>query len=507
MKRVSQVKYGAMISYILIILNSIYGVVMTPFIISTLGTSEYGVYKIIVALSSSIMVMDFGIGGTIQRFIAKYKAEGHDEKIPNFMAMGLIISLFLNAIIIIVSIVVFFLIDPMYSSTFTASELILAKKVFILLVLNALMIVVENVLNGLITGCNEFVFGNGVKLVLLVIRIVLLFIVLPLYSSAIAVVSITIFITIVTFFVEIVFIRKKLQIRIKYEHWDNQLLKITGKYTFLMFLTSVASQVFSNLDNIILGAYEGPSVVTMYSIGLLFFSMFQNLSGGIAGVMLPTITNALEQDKELKSVSEIIIKAGKAQFILLGGALAGFICIGRGFISLWLGDGFDSVYAVTLILLIPSMFELCINVCHSILRAQNRLGFRTGVVIVSAAFNAIATLILVSFFSFYGAAIATALSYIIFSLVVMNYYYIKVIKLPLLMIYRSIIFRVLGCLVISGVALFLFSKIVSVSNWGRFIINVIFFCLVYSITLLLFGLNEHEKMQIPIIRKIVRGGK
>ena len=60
----SEVKYGALLSYVLIIINSLYGLVITPYILSTIGESEYGVYKTIGALTASISVLELGIGGT-----------------------------------------------------------------------------------------------------------------------------------------------------------------------------------------------------------------------------------------------------------------------------------------------------------------------------------------------------------------------------------------------------------------------------------------------------------
>jgi len=284
--------------------------------------------------------------------------------------------------------------------------------------------------------------------------------------------------------------------------WDTNVLLESGKYTLLMFLTSLATQIFASLDNILIGAFKGPSYVTTYSVALLFFSMFQSLSAGIASVMLPTVTNVLALDNGMEKVSNVIIKAGKAQFVLLGAALTGFICIGKDFINVWLGEGFQDVYRLVLILIIPSMFELCINVCHSILRAENRLGFRTGVVIVSAILNAVFTIILLSSWSYFGAAVATACSYIICSLFVMNIYYTKVIGLPMIKIYKEITMKVSICLLISGTILFVFSKFVN-GSWNAIVANILLFCVIYAILMLSIGLNDDEKSGIPFLKRFI----
>ena len=60
-----EVKLGALLSYILIICNSVYGMVIAPYMLSMLGNAEYGVYKTIGSLTASMVVLDLGIGGTM----------------------------------------------------------------------------------------------------------------------------------------------------------------------------------------------------------------------------------------------------------------------------------------------------------------------------------------------------------------------------------------------------------------------------------------------------------
>ena len=272
-----------------------------------------------------------------------------------------------------------------------------------------------------------------------------------------------------------------------------------------MFLTSIATQIFSNVDNIVIGALCSPSLVTIYSIGLQFFSMFQNLSTGMSGVMLPTITNAVIQDEknnDNSNVVNLVIKAGRIQFCILGGALVGFICIGKDFVQQWIGSGYDDVYIITLILLIPAMFELCINVCLSILRAKNKLGFRTIMVFSSAILNAILTFFLVRRYSYIGAAVATAMCYIAVSLIAMNVYYCKVLKLPMKFIYKGIFKRIWLCLFGSGCVLYCLSKVIN-GSWISIFINIFVFCAIYMLSLILFAIDIEQRSRIPIIKKFL----
>lgn len=486
-----QVKVGVILSYLLIILNTIYGLFITPYMIGQLGTIEYGVYKTISSLSSSLMVLDLGIGSTVMRFVAKYHATREEKKIPNYVAMSLIQAAVLSVVILAIGVVVFFLIQPIYSTTFSSVELQKAQFLFCFLLLNIVLHVFENVINGVITGSNRFKFGNGIKVIRLLIRAFLIISVLAICSSSIVLALIDLTITMVSIIAEVVYIVTKLHIRPKYSYFDRALFFDSGKYTILMFLTSIASQMNNNLDNVIIGAISGPSLVTVYSMGLLIFGMYENLSTSVSGVMLPTVTNMLEDENDEK-IQEFIVKVGRIQFSLLGAAVVGFCCIGNDFINLWLGPGFEDVYAITLILMVPSLFELCVNVCLSILRARNKLAFRTCTLFASTMLNAIVTVLAVKYWSYIGAAIGTAASFIIGSLIVMNIYYYRELHLPMLKIYRGITKGIWFCLVIAGVVLHFVSQRIN-GSWVAFIINIIVFCITYGAMLIVFWVIGKRK--------------
>lgn len=363
--------------------------------------------------------------------------------------------------------------------------------------------VFENVINGVITGCNRFQFGNGIKVIRLLTRIILIALLLAAYSSSVILVLIDLGITIVFILIEVFYVTRILHIKPKYSHWDRALFIESGKYTLLMFLTSIAAQVNNNLDNIIIGAVSGPELVSVYSMGLLIFGMYENLSTSVSGVMLPTVTNILEKDKSGTSIQQFVVKAGRIQFLLLGAAVVGFACVGKDFILLWLGTGYEDVYIITLILMIPSLFELCVNVCLSVLRAKNKLGFRTIVLFASTLLNGIIMVIAVKNWSYIGAAYGTATSFIIGSLIVMNLYYYKVLHLPMLKIYKGITKGIWLCLIVAGVALYVASRYIN-GGWIPLIINVLIFCLIYGCTLLLFGLSSAEKRGVPIVGKMIK---
>ena len=500
-----QVKIGAILSYILIIANAMFGICVTPFILKCLGESPYGVYRTIASLSSAVMVLDFGLGGTTMRYIAKYKADKEDDKIQPFVSMSLCEALVLVILVALISAAVFFNIQNLYANSFHATELALAKDLFAILAITMMLQIVENVLNGIITGHNNFALGNGIKLLRILARIVLYVVVLPIYESAVALVTVDLVLTLLIVVCEATYIRFGYQIKctLNVRQWDMSVFKESFFYSFTLFLTSIVAQINNNLDNVVIGAIKGAEYVAVYSFGLLIFGMFEQLSTSISGVMLPTVTQTLRKENGDEKVQNLIVSVGRIQFMLLGAAVIGFAVIGKEFIELWLGKGYEDVYVISLILMIPALFELCVNVCLSVLRAKKMLKFRTTVLVSSTILNLIVTILGVQFWDYKAAAIGTAISFIAGSLIIMNIYYYKKLAFNMLQMYRQIFRRIWICIILGGGAIWVSSRLVA-NGWVAFVFNILVFCVVYGASLLLFGLTEQEKRNIPFFKKFMQ---
>ena len=157
----SQVKVGALLSYLLIAVNSFYGLVIAPYVLGTIGSSEYGVYKTIASMTASVSVLEFGLSGTLQRYLAKYRALKDEKSGYNFSAMCMLQALVLSLVMGVVGVVLYFMLEPMYGASFSAAELHRAKQIFIVLILYVMLHLFENVFFGIITGYNRFIFSNS----------------------------------------------------------------------------------------------------------------------------------------------------------------------------------------------------------------------------------------------------------------------------------------------------------------------------------------------------------
>ncbi len=497
----NEVKWGALLSYVLIAANAIYGLIIMPFVLGTIGESEYGVYKTIGSLTATVSVMEMGLGSTMQRFLAKYRAQKDEVGCQNFSAMCIVQSVILFCGMLLVGTVLYFTLDTTYQNTFNAAEMARAKQIFILLIMSVGFHMFENVLFGIIAGYNRFIFSNTIKLCGLVSKILLLVIVLPMVRNAATLVCISLLIEIVTIIAEYLFISRSLKHRIKLHFWDKSVFKESFIYTIQLFVQSLIIQFNGNVDNIVIGAIIGTAAVTVYSFALQIFNMYENCATAISGVVLPSITNQIHNGATPRELENTVIKYGRVQWAVLGAAMGGFVCLGKDFFGLWLGNGFEDCYYLTLILMIPVTVPLIVNVCLAILKAKNMIMFRTISLAYSALLNVILTVVGTHFFGYWAAAFGTAMSTIIGSILSMNIYYHIKLKMNMFRIYGGILHRITPCIIVAGIVTFLLDRIIA-GNWWLFIIKVGVFVIVYGISMLLFGLTSSEKS--GLLRKRIR---
>ena len=77
---INQLKAGAFLSYVLLGVNTIIGLLYTPYLLRMLGKSEYGLYSLAASVIAYLTVLDLGFGNAIVRYTAKFRAEGKKEE-------------------------------------------------------------------------------------------------------------------------------------------------------------------------------------------------------------------------------------------------------------------------------------------------------------------------------------------------------------------------------------------------------------------------------------------
>lgn len=492
-----EVKFGALLSYALIVLNAVYGFLMAPFLLSKVGRSEYDVYQSVASITASISVLELGLGGTLQRYTAKFLAEGERKKCENFSAMGLMQAAVLGLAVMAVGAVLFGFLGSVFNK-YTPLQLQRAKQLFVVLILYVACHIFENVLFGIICGYNRFIFTNSMKIATLGLKTVLYLIIMPMVGNALAIVLVSLSLEVFIILAELLYMKLQLHHRIKFSYWDKTLFKESFGYTILLFVQSILIQFNGNIDKVVIGSVLGNVVgaVTVYSFAIQIFNMYEQCATSVSGVLLPTVIKQLHKDDSPEQMEEMTVRYGRVQWMILGAALFGFLCVGKEFFQLWLGAKLDDkttdAWLLAVILMIPVTFPLIVNVCLAILKAKNLLFFRTIAMLIAFVVNAALTIVGTRIWGYWAAAAGTAISTIIGSVILLNAYYMKKLKLNMFRIYFRIMHRTSLCLLAATGIVLLMNRYIG-GTWLYLVTKIAAFIAVYGAMMLLFGMTKPER--------------
>src|SRR5690606_14817892 len=234
-KSMSQLKKGALLSYVTIILTNGVGLLLTPFMIRTLGDSEYGLYMLVGAIISYISVLDFGLTNTIVRYIARYRATQDRPGEENFLATTMILYGVISALVALAGIAIYFNLETIFPKL-TPIELEKARVMFVILIFNLAITLPGCAFSAICSGYEHFVSPRSVNIVRYIVRSLMLVAVLLLGGDSVSVVWLDTAVILLVIGLNGYYVFKKLGIRFKLHQWETPLVREIFSYSIWIFV-------------------------------------------------------------------------------------------------------------------------------------------------------------------------------------------------------------------------------------------------------------------------------
>lgn len=488
----NQIKAGALLSYITLILNSVIALLYTPFMTFKLGQAEYGLYSLVASIISTLTVLDLGFGNAVIRYTAKFKAENKEKELGNMYGMFFVIFSIIAFVSLIIGGVIYFNIDSLFRQSMSEGELVKLRIMFILLIFNLAFTFIMSVYRSIIVAYERFVFQKLINLIRIILNPIVMVVLLSYGYKAITMVVVQTIFNVATLLLDYYYCKKKLNIKFRFARFDIPLLKEVSIYSFWVFLNVIMDRIYWSLGQSVIGIYCGAKLVAVYGIAIQIQQMYMSFSTAISGILLPKITALTTQKNSEKQVSDLFIRTGRLQFIVMSFILSGFVVFGRQFIELWVGNSYSDAYYICLLFFFPLLVPLIQNVAISILQARNQMRFRSLLYLVISLVSFVASLPLTKYYGVIGCAIATSCALFLGHVLIMNIYYQKRVDLDIISFWKEIIKMAIIPFILSLGSLYLLNNLI-ISNWISFIIGIICFSLLYIPLFWLFSMNKYEK--------------
>ena len=502
---VNQLKAGVVLNYVVIILNTVVGLLYTPYMLRMMGQSEYGLYSLVASVIAYLTVLDLGFGNAIVRYTAKFRAEKKTEEQYEMFGMFFLLYLVIGIIAFGIGLGLYFNVGTLFGNTMTAVELDRARIMMLLLVANLAFTFPMSIWGSIIQAYEDFVFQKSLNIFRIILNTAVMICLLHFGYKAVAMVVVQTIFNVLTLVLNFIYCRRKLNIhiyfRFKHFHWG--FLKEVAIYSFWIFLNAIMDRVYWSTGQFVLGATVGTAAVAVFAIAIQLEGMYMQFSTAISSVFLPKVTAMVATNRSRKEISDLFIRTGRMQYIVLAYILSGFIIFGRQFIELWAGAGYTDAYIISLLFFIPLTVPLIQNLGITILQARNEMKFRSVLYIIIALVSLAMQIVLTRFFGGIGCAMGVSGALVVGQILIMNVYYQRRQDLDIKTFWKEISKMSIIPIVLIFSSMLVIRHFFALDSWGKLILGIAAFSLVYIPLFFRFSMTDDERnLFISMFHKI-----
>ena len=502
---VNQLKAGVVLNYVVIILNTVVGLLYTPYMLRMMGQSEYGLYSLVASVIAYLTVLDLGFGNAIVRYTAKFRAEKKTEEQYEMFGMFFLLYLVIGIIAFGIGLGLYFNVGTLFGDTMTAVELGRARIMMLLLVANLAFTFPMSIWGSIIQAYEDFVFQKSLNIFRIILNTAVMICLLHFGYKAVAMVVVQTIFNVLTLVLNFIYCRRKLNIhiyfRFKHFHWG--FLKEVAIYSFWIFLNAIMDRVYWSTGQFVLGATVGTAAVAVFAIAIHLEGMYMQFSTAISSVFIPKVTAMVATNRSRKEISDLFIRTGRIQYIVLAYILSGFIIFGRQFIELWAGAGYTDAYIISLLFFIPLTVPLIQNLGITILQARNEMKFRSVLYIIIALVSLAMQIVLTRFFGGIGCAMGVSGALVVGQILIMNVYYRRRQDLDIKTFWKEISKMSIIPIVLIFSSMLVIRHFFALDSWGKLILGIAAFSLVYIPLFFRFSMTDDERnLFISMFHKI-----
>lgn len=499
-------KIGAVFSFVTIIVEIFSALFLTPLIIRSFGQEEYGVYTLVLSVTSYLALLDLGVGNSVVRFMSKYRANKQYDEQRKFLGITTVYYVVIAIIVVVLGIVLNVLFPQIFAKGLNHEEIVLGQRLLSITSLSVALTIGTAGYFYTVVAHENFYVSKGVAVIAAVVRVIISMIALMLGVGSIGIALINTITTLVSRSVIVLFVTFKIKLIPTLKKVDFSQIKEIVSYSVIILLQMIATQINNMADQILIGTLTAASSVflAVYGVGSQINHYFQTFGAAVNGVLMPGVVRMVEKDASPKELQKEMVRIGRLNFAFVGLIWTVFLVFGKQFVELWSGRENLDAYVIALLLMFPMIFVLTQGIGSQILWAKNKHKIQAILKFIIVLLNVVLTVALVVWDPLLGATIGTFISLMVGDVLVMQIVFKKELGIKLIPYYSELFRGILPSLTLSAIVGGLF-RLLSLNGWLGFTINCFVMALVYTICILLFGFNKTEKTQAgKILNKILK---
>ncbi|MFZ0037049.1 MAG: oligosaccharide flippase family protein [Candidatus Acidiferrales bacterium] len=375
-----------------------------PYLLSKMGLEPFGVWMLVLALTGSLSVFNFGLGDSTIKFISQYRggndARGMERTFRVNLMLGALLGVFAAAAMSGAAPFIARAILSARTSTFVAD--VRAVR------LGGLILALRSIESVLANTLRAFEDYAGASRISICVKIAIV-------GSSIALVghgrgvgaillatAICVALGLAAYTIGVVRILPGISFKLEF---DRSLWHRISSFGMYSWLQSVAAMTFGQADKLIVGALMGAAAAGRYSICTQLASMVHVIVGSAFGFLFPQFSRRHEAG-DLRGLTQVFRWAMALNWALTFALAFPLIVGGKQILTLWLGRAFADQSSTLLAVLALGYAWLSINVVpYLMLLGLGKIRFACVTSIAAGAVSVAAAVLLIPRFGLVGAGL------------------------------------------------------------------------------------------------------
>lgn len=497
----SQLKVGIVLNYVNMILGNLIPIFYTPVMLTLLGQSEYGLYKLASSVTSYLSLISMGLGSAITRYLIKSREEeGKDAEERMFGLFDVIFNVIAVAALVIGTLLTIGL--PLwYSKSLTDAQLIRMQLLVFMMVINMALSFSQSPYLSVVNAHEKFVFLQCMNIVQTCGVPCLNLVALYLGFGSVGMTMVAMGASILTRVAYQFYVRRKMQLRPRVKNLPTNKLKEIMGFSFWIFVANVVGQLYNATDTVMIGMIPALATtgVAVYNVGGTFNSIMSSLTTGVSGLLAPKVNKMVFQGASGEELTDLAVRVGRIQGYIMMLIVSGFIAFGKPFITFYVGQEYMRSYWVAILIMVPNMIPLVQSICLNIVVAQNKHRFRSIVYLIMAVSSVIGTWYMMQCLGVIGAALMSGIALTIGNGFIMNWYYQRYAGIDVIRFWKDV-----GCILIAPCLMCMttvaLSAVINFYSIVALVLGIILYTTIYCLINWRFVMNDYEKR---VIRELV----
>jgi len=497
MAQSSAIKKGAIISYVAIFLNIAITFFYTPWMIRKIGVSDYGLYSLVYSFIS-YFILDFGLSQAIQRFIAKYRAEGNEDKVAKMVGITTRVYLIIDAIIFLVLFVLYFFISDIFKGL-TPTEIERLKGLYFIAGLFSVLSFIFKPMAGAMMAFEYFVEEKALEMFNRVGAVLGVCIALYMGADVFALILINGAFSLGSSILKLVVFERKSKLNIQWFYFNKEELKGIFSFSMWTFGSGLAQRLRFSLVPSVLAILSNSSEIAIFAMGISLEGMVFTLSSAINGLFLPTVSRIVH-NKKREELDSLMIRVGRIQLYIIALIFCGFVIFGKAFLLLWVGDDFSNVYWVLILLIFSNIVSLTQRIAEDLVYVENKIKDTTIRIFICSALGLGVGCVLAPMFGAIGTAVGTGLGLCVYQIII-NIYYQKKLGLDIRTFFHECHLKILPFLIIFTVIAYYLQSLIVLDSWIKLFFYGSIYAMIFLILCFVFLFNINEKQLVVSLKR------